>query len=70
MPKVDGTTIRIYDNNDGIWWDALREEIPKLEQELQESANARLLAQQQEAQRKSDERAKELALAMQALSND
>ena len=41
FPGVDGEAIRIWESDDGPWWDMVRQELPKMRAELEEYLEAK-----------------------------
>jgi FMN-dependent NADH-azoreductase len=71
FPKVQGETVEVYrnSNEDGPWWDLLREELPKMEQELREHLRSAQAKKDEEDSKKAIERAERMEQAKKSISS-
>lgn len=67
FPKIDGSHTEIHRYEPGVWWDALRAELPKMEAELVASNLRRAEQARAEQAERSRARNEELARAAAAL---
>jgi len=67
FPGVDGEAIKIWEHDDGPWWNMVRQELPKMQAELEEHLEAKKREVERERKQARDARASELAKAREAV---
>lgn len=69
MPKIYGAEVRIHNRDDGPWWDMLRVELDKMEQEFDEHVRNEEEERQIELSKRAYYRDAELKAAMNSIEN-